>query len=176
MAYRPDMPRMALFDLDDTLTDRRAAFCVWAREFTAAGGLGDSALAFLLRADADHTGPRDAFFVKLGETLGLAEPPGRLWNSYRRRMPELVTCRPADLDALRRLRRAGWRIGIVTNGRTDNQAAKIRNTGLAGLVDGWAISEEAGVRKPDLTVGSVAGAVDALLDPGSSAAVVGGEG
>jgi FMN phosphatase YigB (HAD superfamily) len=32
---------------------------------------------------------------------------------------------------------------------TDNQLGKIRNTGLAGLVDGWCISEEVGMRKPE---------------------------
>jgi hypothetical protein len=32
---------------------------------------------------------------------------------------------------------------------TDNQLGKIRNTGLAELVDGWCISDEVGVRKPD---------------------------
>jgi FMN phosphatase YigB (HAD superfamily) len=47
------------------------------------------------------------------------------------------------------LRRAGWRIGIVTNGMADNQAGKIRNTGLSDLVDAWGISGELGVRKPD---------------------------
>ena len=44
-------------------------------------------------------------------------------------MPELALCRGEDLDALRRLRTAGWHIGIVTNGMTDNQQGKIRNTG-----------------------------------------------
>ncbi|WP_329110587.1 HAD family hydrolase [Micromonospora sp. NBC_01699] len=45
--------------------------------------------------------------------------------------------------------RGRWRIGIVTNGMTDNQLGKIRNTGLDGLVDGWCISDEVGIRKPD---------------------------
>jgi FMN phosphatase YigB (HAD superfamily) len=31
----------------------------------------------------------------------------------------------------------------------DNQLGKIRNTGLDGLVDGWCISDEVGIRKPD---------------------------
>nr|WP_231930716.1 HAD hydrolase-like protein [Micromonospora coriariae] len=37
---------------------------------------------------------------------------------------------------------------IVTNGRTSQQEAKIRNTGLDRLVHGWVVSETIGHRKP----------------------------
>jgi HAD superfamily hydrolase (TIGR01549 family) len=140
---------LALFDLDDTLIDRRAAFNAWAEEFVTAQGLDDAALTFLLMADAHHSGPMDGFFATVCQTFDLAEPSSQLWAQYRRRMPELASCRAEDLDALRRLRRAGWRIGIATNGMTDNQLGKIRSTGLDRLVDGWCISDEVGIRKPD---------------------------
>ncbi|WP_231953796.1 HAD family hydrolase [Actinoplanes derwentensis] len=64
-------------------------------------------------------------------------------------MPELVTCQPQGLEALRRLRAAGWRIGIVTNGMTDNQHGKIHRAGFSTLVDAWCISDEVGIRKPE---------------------------
>lgn len=143
------MQKLALFDLDDTLVDRRAAFNVWAEEFAAAQGLGDRDLTLLVLAGAQHAGPMDGFFAMICEAFDLTEDPGELWRQYRRRMPELVSCRAEDLDALLRLQVAGWRIGIVTNGMADNQLAKIRNTGLDELVDGWAISSEVGCRKPD---------------------------
>jgi FMN phosphatase YigB (HAD superfamily) len=88
------------------------------------------------------------FFATICQTFDLVTPPEQLWEQYRRRMPELASCRPADLDALRELRQAGWRIGIVTNGMTDNQLGKIRNTGLDRLVDAWCISDDVGVRRP----------------------------
>jgi putative hydrolase of the HAD superfamily len=47
------------------------------------------------------------------------------------------------------LRRAGWRVGIVTNGMVDNQEGKIRALGLDDLVDAWVISDDVGIRKPD---------------------------
>ncbi len=143
------MQPLALFDLDNTLIDRQAAFNAWAEEFAAAHHLDDKALTFMLMADAHHSGPMDGFFRTVCETFSLAEAPNLLWKQYRQRMPELAVCRGEDLDALRRLRVAGWRIGIVTNGMTDNQLGKIRNTGLSELVDGWGISDELGVRKPD---------------------------
>ncbi|GAA5200679.1 HAD family hydrolase [Rugosimonospora acidiphila] len=143
------MRPLALFDLDDTLVDRRAAFNAWAEEFVTARGLDDKALTFLILGDAHHSGPMDRFFAMVCQTFALAEPPERVWEQYRSRMPELACCRAENLDALRRLRRAGWRLGIVTNGMTDNQLGKIRNTGLDALVDAWCISDEVGVRKPD---------------------------
>jgi FMN phosphatase YigB (HAD superfamily) len=143
---------LALFDLDDTLIDRRAAFNAWAEEFAVAHGLDEAALTFLVFADAHHTGPMGAFFTTICQEFQLSEPPDQVWAHYRRRMPQLARCRPEDLDALRRLRAAGWRIGIVTNGMTDNQLGKIQNTGLGGLVDAWAISDDVGIRKPDPTI------------------------
>ena len=143
------MPSLALFDLDDTLIGRRAAFNVWAEEFVTARGLDDAAFAFLIMADAHHSGPMDSYFATICDTFDLDEPPDQMWKQYRRRMPELASCRTEDIDALKRLRRAGWRIGIVTNGMTDNQLGKIQNTRLDTLVDAWAISDEVGIRKPD---------------------------
>lgn len=117
------MQKLVLFDLDDTLVDRRSAFNAWAEEFAAARGLGDRDLTFMVMADAHHSGPMDGFFAMICETFGLTDDPGVLWQQYRRRMPELVSCRAEDLDALRRLRVRGWRIGIVSK-RHDRQPAR----------------------------------------------------
>jgi FMN phosphatase YigB (HAD superfamily) len=143
------MQRLVLFDLDDTLINRREAFNIWANEFAAAHGLDDKWTTWLVMVDAHHVGPMDTFFATVRDQFELAEPVERLWQQYRRRMPDLAVCPAESLDALKQLRLAGWRIGIVTNGMTDNQLGKIRNTGLADLVDGWCISGEAGIRKPD---------------------------
>ena len=40
-------------------------------------------------------------------------------------------------------------IEIVTNGRVDNQLGKLRRSGVLDLLDGWCVSEETGIRKPD---------------------------
>ena len=143
------MQRLALFDLDDTLIDRRAAFVAWAAEFCDDHGFGPDEQAALQEVDARHSGPRQHFFTVVRDLLALAETAEQLWEQYRRRMPHLVTCRSEDLIALTRLRHAGWRLGIVTNGMADNQYGKILRTGLDAVVHGWAISDDYGVRKPD---------------------------
>jgi putative hydrolase of the HAD superfamily len=141
------MRPLALFDLDNTLVDRTEAFARWAAQFRAAHDL--PADADLLALDAEGSTPREQFFTQVRARFGLEETVEELWRRYRERMPALVTCRPEVLALLRSLRRRGWRVGIATNGRADNQLAKIRRTGLDRVVDGWAISGELGVRKPD---------------------------
>lgn len=147
--YGARMQQVALFDLDNTLVDRRAAFTAWAAEFVADQGLSVSDLTWLLEADTRTTGTKGPFFQDIRERFALRETAVDLWQQYRLRMPELVRCRPEDLDALRRLRFRGWKIGIVTNGMTDNQRGKIQRTGLECLVDACCISDDVGIRKPD---------------------------
>ncbi|MEV6152413.1 HAD family hydrolase [Nonomuraea sp. NPDC052129] len=140
---------LALFDLDNTLIDRLDAFKRWAAEFAADRGLGAQDVAWMIELDADGSIPMSTFFTHVRERFGLAESADSLWQGYRDRLPHLVTCRPAVLESLDRLRMSGWRVGIVTNGMADNQSGKIHHSGLVDRVDGWAISDAEGFRKPD---------------------------
>ncbi|WP_229852315.1 HAD family hydrolase [Streptomyces albospinus] len=56
---------------------------------------------------------------------------------------------PRRCDALGKAQADGWTCVIVTNGRTVQQEAKIRDTGLDQLVQGWVISEDVGHKKPE---------------------------
>jgi putative hydrolase of the HAD superfamily len=56
---------------------------------------------------------------------------------------------------------------IVTNGRTVQQEAKIRNTGLDQLVQGWVISEAVGHKKPEPEIFQAAAATVSLPLPGA---------
>ncbi|QDZ14651.1 HAD family hydrolase [Humibacter ginsenosidimutans] len=139
---------LAALDLDGTLVDQAAAAREWTVEFVSRWDLPRDAAAGVAPM-LTARGPKDAAFDRLVETWSLPVSGPDLLSAYRRRMPQLVHCTNADKDALRRLRAAGWRIGVVTNGSVENQLGKIRATGLSDLVDGWVISEQAGVRKPD---------------------------
>ncbi|NUW43270.1 HAD family hydrolase [Nonomuraea rhodomycinica] len=150
------MRRLVLFDLDNTLVDRLDAFRRWVREFADRRGLGDGAVEWMVRLDGDGGLPMDVFFGRVRERFSLPEPAEELWEEYRDGMPRLVVCREPVLRALEGLRDAGWRIGVVTNGMEDNQLRKIRWSGLAERVDGWAISGAEGVRKPDARLFAIA--------------------
>jgi HAD superfamily hydrolase (TIGR01509 family) len=138
----------ALLDLDETLTDRSAGFTAWARLFVERWSLDDQDLLRLLELDR-AVRRREQFFDRLSERFPSAGSPSELWHDYRRRMPGLTPAFPGVLARLEALRTSGWRLVVVTNGRTQTQLGKLRQTGIADVVHGWCISEELDVRKPD---------------------------
>ena len=140
---------LAIFDLDNTLIDRDAAFLRWASELLTRYRLDPDELPWLVAADQYGHVDRPAFFAALRERYGLAEPVATLMDRYHRRLPEHVRIGPAVIAMLHRLRRWGWRIAVATNGYTVQQESKLRRTGLLECVDAVAISEEAGAAKPD---------------------------
>lgn len=139
--------RLALFDLDGTLVDRTSAFADAIADLCHDHAYGPEIERWLLTELADHAERSD--FARLRAAFGLGESADHLWRVYVDRMASAVTCRPAVLDSLARLRERGWSVGVATNGSSDIQRAKVRATGLADLVDGIAASGDIAVRKPD---------------------------
>ena len=146
---------LALFDLDGTLIDQAHAAVLWAGEFGVQRALTPEQINWVADALSERRS-KELVFHGIVDRLGLDEDSLRIWNDYRRRMPELVTCSGEVMAALSALRTAGWTIGIVTNGEIDNQEGKILRTGLSAAADGWVISAEAGVRKPDPAIFALA--------------------
>lgn len=139
---------LVLFDLDDTVLDRGAAFRAWAKAFVTAHQLPPEAVAWLIENDRSGYRPRDELFAEIVERYSVPLARDDLLGAYRADFPGRFSLSRAVLKALRQLRAAGWRIAVVTNG-SPSQAAKITATGLDQLVDGWAVSGIEGYRKPD---------------------------
>jgi putative hydrolase of the HAD superfamily len=163
------MQRLALFDLDNTLIDRDAAFRLWARETVNATGGGEADVDWLVGIDAHGYHLREDLFAELqgrfggrvggGEPLrpfGGGEPLERLLERYNARMAELVTIRPAVLAALDGMRASGWRLGIVTNGMPRGQLAKVAAVGLLDHVDACVVAGAEGFHKPDVRLFEIA--------------------
>ncbi|GGS40360.1 HAD family hydrolase [Streptomyces griseoviridis] len=148
--------RLALFDLDGTLVDRRAAVTDAISDLVHDHAYGPD-IEEWLRTELADTADRDDF-VRLRARFGVAEDPGHLWRVYVDRMAAAVSCRPEVLESLARLKEAGWSIGVATNGASDIQRAKVRATGLADLIDGIAASGDIDVRKPDARLFELAAA------------------
>ena len=140
---------LALFDLDNTLVDRSSAFGRWLDGFMAEHGIGDELRSWLAQADGDGLVPRPVFLVRVKERLGLSASVDALLEAYDATYPACYVREEASIAALEQLRKAGWRVGIVTNGRTSQQRCKGTRTGVAGVADAFCVSEELGVRKPD---------------------------
>ena len=145
------MSRLALFDLDDTLLDRESAFRTWACNFIDGHNLSESSMETIIRIDLEGDKPVLLFFAELREALGIRtgvrELVGQFWDIY----PTCFTVPDSTYDALKRLRLAGWKLGIVTNG-PPTQWKKVEAVNLLPYFDGFCISEEIGIRKPDIGI------------------------
>ncbi|MFI0515837.1 HAD family hydrolase [Streptomyces sp. WSLK1-5] len=157
--------RFALFDLDGTLVDRRAAFTDAVASLAQDHAYSPEIERWLLTELADRA-DRSAF-DRLRTVFSLNESADHLWRAYVDRMAASVSCHPGVLAALGELRNAGWTIGIATNGASDIQRAKITATGISDLVDGIAVSGDLEIRKPDRRLFELAAARCGLtLDKG----------
>ncbi|WP_326681020.1 HAD family hydrolase [Streptomyces sp. NBC_01237] len=142
------MHRLALFDLDGTLADRQSALSDALTCLCRSHALSPDAERWLRVELADRATVND--FARLRDAFGLEASAADLWQEYVDLMSAAVTCHPEVLKGLARLRAAAWTIGIITNGASDIQRAKLAGTGLASLVDGVAVSGDLEIRKPDL--------------------------
>jgi len=140
--------RLAIFDLDNTLVDRSAAFASWAATFTERWGLGPEALVWLIEEDGDGFAVRRTVFERARNRFGLAASVDQLVADYSPDYLSRFRPDPAVQDGLARLKDAGWRLAVATNG-APTQHAKIENAGLAPWLDAVCVSEELGFAKPD---------------------------
>jgi putative hydrolase of the HAD superfamily len=150
------MPKVILFDLDGTLFDRDAAVReLFAHQHGAfASSLpGVSCERFVERLleldEHGHADKRTAYGVFVREFGLEASLADRLLEHFRDVYARFGAPFSDALSTLGALRARGLGLGLVTNGRTDTQGAKVERLGLAPLLDAVLISESEGLRKPD---------------------------
>lgn len=141
------MPLM-LLDLDNTLIDRDTAFREAAGEFLGTYGLPAADLAWVTALDGGGYTPRADVAAGLLGRYGALVPDAAVRGFLDEGAAGRVVLAPAVHDALAGARAAGWVCVVVTNGRAVQQEAKIRRTGLDGLVHAWVVSESVGHKKP----------------------------
>ncbi|MFE7278146.1 HAD family hydrolase [Streptomyces sp. NPDC057623] len=140
---------LLLLDLDNTLLDRDAAFRDAVADFLAEQGLPAADLTWVADADASGYTPRQELATAMTDRYGSAVPAAAIRTLLDTGARDRVVLAHSTRRALGRARAAGWTCVIVTNGRVVQQEAKIRNTGLDQLVQGWVVSEAVGRKKPE---------------------------
>lgn len=138
-------PRGLILDLDDTLYPRerfvQSALSAVARHVEATFSVpAHAALTTMRLAVAD--GRQAVAFQALCRQHGLREDaiPGML-GVFRTHTPDLTLAQDVAA-ALATLRRAGWRMVILTNGLPDVQARKVAALDVRQLVDDVVFAEE----------------------------------
>ncbi|MBD5240899.1 MAG: noncanonical pyrimidine nucleotidase, YjjG family [Barnesiella sp.] len=72
---------------------------------------------------------------------------------------------PGALDLLKRIRRAGLPVGVLSNGFVEVQHRKIASAGLTDLIDMVVLSDDIGVNKPDIRLFEHAMKVSGNISP-----------
>ena len=145
------MTRLALFDLDNTLLDRDAAFAIWAQHFIDANRLPPEAWSLIELADEDGMRPRELFFAQLRTELHISTGVDDLLARYHVEYPACFSADAETIEAVRSLRTTGWKVGVVTNGAT-SQRAKLETVDMVDEFDAICISSIVGANKPDIRI------------------------
>jgi putative hydrolase of the HAD superfamily len=148
-----------VFDLDDTLLDRRRSFERFVREQwkRLAGFLHtvdeQQYVQTLIELDHDGYAPRKQLFTGMIARFelpsGLAET---LLNDYRAGFPSACLLFPDAALTLSSLRASGLKLGLITNGSVRMQRRKLECLTLSPMFDTILISDAEGISKPDCQI------------------------
>jgi haloacid dehalogenase superfamily, subfamily IA, variant 3 with third motif having DD or ED/haloacid dehalogenase superfamily, subfamily IA, variant 1 with third motif having Dx(3-4)D or Dx(3-4)E len=146
--------KAVIFDLDNTILDRSKTFRNFAASFvqTYFGHLetADGLTERIIELDQDGYKERTALFGELLDELPWKDKPGlnELMAFYRLHYVLNAALMDQAEEVLRVLK-SKYRVGLITNGKTDIQYGKIDQLGIRHMFECILVSEEAGVKKPD---------------------------
>lgn len=153
------MIEAAMFDLDETLIDRRGALLAFLPdqferfEDQLKDVTFQNFQATFFALENEGLVDKQKLYPRLAAALGVSDDCGALLLSdFQRRYPHFARPSIGALEMLAALRRHGLKTAIISNGHSDVQSAKIEITGLRAAVDLVVISEDVGLRKPDVRI------------------------
>jgi putative hydrolase of the HAD superfamily len=144
--------RGILFDLDETLHSREAAFWSWVEAEAVTGGVSErldrERVAVL---DGRGRGDKLALLRYLDEVFDWQESHEQRVRRFRTGMAKFLRLEVGVRELLTRLG-ARYRLGLVTNGTSATQRGKLASLEIEELFDPVIVSEEVGFRKPDVRI------------------------
>lgn len=146
-----------IFDLDDTLTDRAASIHHFSQQFYRDfqshlhENIPFDAVHHVIQVgDGGGYRPKEDLFREILTDLRwlVAPSPETIAEYWYRVSAQCMQLRPGVHDTLTELLRRGYRLGMITNGKTIVQNATLDATDLRQYFSVILISEECGLRKP----------------------------
>ena len=149
--------RTILFDLDATLIDNEAAlrsiFPDISRKYPILSGYEERIFPLYF----DFPNGENAYWT-LCQELNWENPPPYtvFWEYFWFLYVHATVCFPCVVPTLRALRKKGYTLGIITNGDTYGQNAKIDSGNLRQYFDVVLVSNTLGIHKPDPRIYEIA--------------------
>ncbi len=157
--------RAVLFDFDDTLQSRPAAYKRYADRFVKHHFPSLSAEEQAARAldmwhrngdghahkNGSHYIPYPVYFQELIDVWGWQNPPtiDELTAECRQVLASETVLFDDARPMMETLRKNGFTVGLITNGYSSMQGRKLDISGLRPLLDLAVVSGDEGIRKPD---------------------------
>ncbi len=160
------LPRVILFDIDDTLIDHkkaaRAALLRVQRENDSLGNVELSELEVLwssdfhyywsklLEGEATIEENRTTRFINILKQLGAPTVGAELLaKAYGEEYMRTISPVAGSHELLQKLKRKGIEISLVSNNLREMQMQKMNKCGLQNYADSMTLSGDCGVQKPD---------------------------
>jgi len=147
-----------IFDLDQTLVDRRAIFVNflrgqherWAEKFADTGA--DQYIRFILSLDNNGYSDKATIYQQVASKFGLNDDAGpALYADYTEFYGASPVLYPGVHQLLTRLAKQ-YKLGLISKGRTIGQTRKIEQTNIRGYFETILVSETEGIKKPDTRI------------------------
>lgn len=144
--------RGILLDLDETLYSREEAFWNWL-ELEARGAATSEALNHERVAALDQRGRGDKreLLAYLDSVFSWSQTHEQRLQRFQAGIAAAARLAPGVRQSLTRVA-AQYKLGLVSNGTSVTQRAKLQALCLDTLLDPIVISEEVGLRKPDAKI------------------------
>jgi putative hydrolase of the HAD superfamily len=153
------IPKAILFDLDDTLTDRKATLKRFAirylEDFKTHLEMDVNTFALELeRTDGHGYRPRPEMFGALLKSLPWKITPTQdeFLTYWVNTFPRFALPMPGMFETLQTLKSQGFKLAVVTNGHSFQQQTKIDALEIRGLFDCVLVSLEVNLRKPSAEI------------------------
>ena len=145
-----------VFDLDDTLLDRRRSFerfirNQWERFAHSLHTIDqEHYVQAAIRFDGDGYAPRRELFARvIAQSQLPSNTAHALLSDYRAGFPSACVLFPDAARTLASLRASGLKLGLITNGSVRMQSRKLDCLELTHAFDTILISDAEGISKPD---------------------------
>lgn len=144
-----------LFDLDDTLLDRTGSlkdFVLWQAQGMLRNSISDVQSFYnrFVELDSNGTVWKDEVYAQLIKEFTIKDwSVSELLQSYELCFSGFSKLKPNSLEALQVLIKKGYKLGLVSNGKSPFQERNFNALGISSLFSSLIVSEAVGCKKPE---------------------------